>query len=160
VKKYVLPTYSVNIQFPERVALPDQTFDFTVEALYTFGEAVEGEATVAFYVNEFNWDGPNFGQQQRKDLFSITFPINSKAVTRTVNIARDLGVTDEKTLYAEVVFTETVTGKTASVIGAVYLNQYGSEMFITSSDFYAVRTPYSLSIAVRKVGTGVPVSDL
>lgn len=200
MKKYVLPTYAVNIYLPERVAIPDETFDFTVEALYTFGEGVQGEATVNFYVYEWNWGGPfveypmeeqpmqampepepvpvpadaparrkrqiarpmpidyGWGNSIRKDLASFTFDIDSKAVTLPVKILEDLGITSEQTINAEVVFTEKLTGKIATATGSVYVAQYGYEMFITSSDFYEAGVPYPISIAVRKIGTGVPVS--
>lgn len=58
MKKYELPTYSVSVTVPARVAIPDISFPTTVEALYTFGEAVEGEAIVTFYKYEWSWDRP------------------------------------------------------------------------------------------------------
>jgi Macroglobulin domain MG3 len=57
VKDYVLPTYSVNVDLPERAPIPEATFPVTVKALYTFGEAVEGEAVVTFYTIDYVYGG-------------------------------------------------------------------------------------------------------
>lgn len=149
MKKYVLPTYSVSISFPEGASLPDETFPVTIEALYTFGEEVQGEAVVNFYSNQW---GP------RRNLFTKTVQIDSKFSTFDINIAKDLGITFQTTVNAEVVFTETLTGKSVSAIGAVYIAQYGYELFIIGSDEFLPNTPYNLTAAMRKIGTGVPVS--
>jgi hypothetical protein len=201
VKKYVLPTYAVSISLPDRAPIPDVTFPATIEALYTFGEAVQGEAVVTFYIYEWTWgsyyeEGPiagpdevvyydeveampepmpvkakrqammmpgrpwGGGQQIKKVLFTKVIQIDSKAVTFDVDIAKDLKISYETTVNAEVVFTEKLTGKTVNAIGSVYIVQFGYEMVITSSDSYQAGTPYNLVISMRKLGSGTPVDIL
>lgn len=208
MKKYVLPTYAVNIDVPSRVAIPDVVFPVTVEALYTFGEAVEGEAIVTFY--KYEWQsgggGGNYyyedvtfegetafeepmveeepmaveepmasggearrkrqafrdeywwgGSQVRVDLYQKIVQIDSQAVTFDVNIANDLKVTYEQNINVDVVFTEKLTGKTATAIGSVYIASYSYELLLSGDNFYEAGVPYNITISARKIGSGTPV---
>ena len=44
----MLPTFSIRVDVPERVAIADTSFPVKVSAEYTFGAAVQGVAVVNF----------------------------------------------------------------------------------------------------------------
>lgn len=187
-----MPTYSVNVELPERAAIPDQTFPVTVKALYTFGEAVQGQAIVTFYVWQYGdiiepmpfeepmlaveeamlpveepvrvarqamqMDRPWWGPQVRRNLFSKIVDINSAAETFEVDILKDLQISSEQFVNVEVVFTESLTKKTAAAIGNIYIAQYAYELLATGSEFYETGVPYAFTVSARRIGTGTPVS--
>jgi uncharacterized protein YfaS (alpha-2-macroglobulin family) len=85
VKEYVLPSYSVKVEVPTKVAIPSLTFQTKVIAEYTFGESVEGVAVVTFsmYYDYFN---------PRQVMFVKTININSAAEVFDVSIRDDLKI--------------------------------------------------------------------
>jgi Macroglobulin domain MG3 len=183
-----LPTYSVNVDLPQQVSIPEATFPVTVNAIYTFGETVEGEAVVTFYIYQRVYEilpikvavsldqtvaaplatslaAPRKtrhawweGKPIKKILFVKTVKISSAAETFMVSIPNDLKSSSERYVYIEVVFTESLTKKTALATGYVYMSQYACELIVTGSDTYASGQPYSFTVSARKIGTGTPVS--
>lgn len=174
VKEYILPTYDVKVELPERVPIPDGTFETKVIATYTFGEVVEGEAVVTFWKtfyefvrNDYDdygngwrpWWGPRGRWEQRRvDLFVKTLTIDSVAETFEVSIANDLKATYAESINVHVQFTEALTRKVLETSAILNLVNYAYEMVFISSELLVPNQPYNIKAAVRRIGSGVPVS--
>jgi hypothetical protein len=138
-----------------KVAIPSRTFQTKVIATYTFGESIEGVAVVTFWKNDYDRYPP------RKDLFVKTINIESAAEVFDVNIIDDLKVYGPGFVNVEVKFTEALTRKVVetSVLDVGFVsNAY--DTLLTGSEILVPNQPYNLKVSLRRVGTGVPVSQV
>jgi Macroglobulin domain MG3 len=169
-----LPTYSIKIELPDRVAIPDEVFQAKVIASYTFGEAVEGEAVVTFWKTVWDWvqdqdDGGwgggwwNWWQprghyvERRVDLLIKTVTINTAAEIFDVNIANDLQIYNAEQINVHVKFTESSTKKVLETSTVLSIEQYAYETIVTGSDLLVANQPYNIKVSSRKIGSGTPV---
>jgi hypothetical protein len=101
-------------------------------------------------------------EEYRKDLFNKTININSSVEVFDVNIKDDLKIFYSDTtqpIYVEVKFTEASTGQVIEAFAHLKLLEYGYEMFLTGSEILVPNQPYNFKVSLRRIGTGVPVSQ-
>jgi hypothetical protein len=151
----VLPSYSVKVEVPKIAAIPSLTFQTKVIAAYTFGESVEGVAVVTFLKSDYSY----YYYPTRKVLFVKTVNISSAAEAFDVNIKDDLKIYYAESVNVEVKFTEAFTRKVVETSAAIQFVWYAYEMLLTGSEVLVPNQPYNLKVSLRKVGTGVPVSQ-
>lgn len=99
-----------------------------------------------------------------KVLFVKTIEINSQSETFNVDLAQDLGITQNDNGYIQVsvVFTEEVTGKYVTADASIDIVQYSFEVLfsdnLNTNNYYTANSTIQLKISVRKTdGTLVRV---
>ncbi|CAC5407219.1 CD109 [Mytilus coruscus] len=120
VERVVLPKFEVNVVLPSFELKTDRFFKVTINALYTFGKPVQGDAELTI---KRRWN--------TKDQIVKKFKINGKATIRVLmsEIVPKLGT------YIEVIakVTEAITGNSANDTGNVIIYDTPEKLSFSSS---------------------------
>ncbi|CRK95539.1 CLUMA_CG009006, isoform C [Clunio marinus] len=152
VQEFVLPTFSIDVDHADQVAISDSSFPVKITAEYTFGGATEGSAEVIFtystYVSRVGYQNVEI----RK-----TVSVSGNGGTLEVDIANDLGIEDNKFVNVEVIFTDAVSGKTSTVTSSINFVQFAYNAIFNGDQTFVENSPYEFSITLRKFdGTTAP----
>ncbi|XP_063430935.1 CD109 antigen-like [Mytilus trossulus] len=122
VERFVLPKFEVNVVLPQFELKTDRFFKVTINALYTFGKPVQGDAELTI---KRRWG------RNTKDQIVKKFKINGKATIRVLmsEIVPKLGT------YIEVIakVTESITGISANDTGNVQIYDTPEKLTFSSS---------------------------
>ncbi|XP_052103778.1 CD109 antigen-like [Mytilus californianus] len=122
VERVVLPKFEVNVVLPPFELKTDRFFTVTINALYTFGKPVQGDAELTI---KRRWT------RNTKDQIVKKFKINGKATIRVLmsEIVPKLGT------YIEVIakVTEAITGISANDTGNVRIYDTPEKLAFSSS---------------------------
>jgi hypothetical protein len=69
------------------------------------------------------------------------------------------GIKYPEPIYVEVKFTEASTGQVIEAFAHLTLVEYGYETVLTGSEFLVPNQIYDFKVSLRRIGTGVPVSQ-
>ncbi|XP_043275099.1 CD109 antigen-like isoform X2 [Venturia canescens] len=156
VAEYVLPKFEVSIDAPKHATFKDGKVTATVEAKYTYGKPVKGEATVTAYPDIFSGViQPIFQAPVRKVV-----PIDGK-VTIDFDIVTDLRLTDEyeRPIQLDVAVEEALTGRRQNVSMQMTLHKHRYTMdLLKTSEYYKPGLKYTAFIKLTN-HDGSPVRD-
>ncbi|XP_052071276.1 CD109 antigen-like [Mytilus californianus] len=135
VERVVLPKFEVNVVLPPFELKTDRFFTVTINALYTFGKPVQGDAELTI---KRRWT------RNTKDQIVKKFKINGKATIRVLmsEIEPKLGTYIEVTAKV----TETITGISANDTGNVQIYDTPEKLTFSSSmsSFFKPGLDYSI----------------
>lgn len=156
VAEYVLPKFEVSIDVPRHATFQEGKITATIEAKYTYGKPVKGEATITAYPNIFSSViQPIFQTPVRKVV-----PIDGK-VTVDFDIVSDLRLTDdyERPIQLDVAVEEELTGRRQNVSMQMTLHKHKYTMeLIKTSEYYKPGLKYTAFIKLTN-HDGSPVRD-
>ncbi|CAL1684749.1 unnamed protein product [Lasius platythorax] len=156
VAEYVLPNFEVTIDSPKHVQFKESKVMATVNARYTYGKPVKGEATITAYPDIFSGViQPIFQQPVRKVV-----PIDGK-VTVDFDILSELRLTDEyeRPIMIDVVVEEALTTRrqNASIQVTLHKHKYTMEL-IKTSEYFKPGLKYTAFLKLTN-HDGSPVQD-
>ncbi|KAG7209379.1 hypothetical protein KM043_015478 [Ampulex compressa] len=156
VAEYVLPNFEVLIDAPKHSTFKDGKITATVNAKYTYGKPVKGEATITAYPDIFSGViQPIFQQPVRKVV-----PIDGK-VTVDFDILHELRLTDEyeRPIMIDVAVEESLTGRRQNTSMQLTLHKHKYTMeLIKTSEYYKPGLKYTAFIKLA-YHDGSPVRD-
>ncbi|XP_011643182.1 CD109 antigen-like [Pogonomyrmex barbatus] len=157
VAEYVLPNFEVTIDSPKHVQFKESKITATVQAKYTYGKPVKGEATITVYPDIFSGViQPIFQQPVRKVV-----PINGK-VTVDFDILSELRLTDEyeRPVMIDVVVEEELTTRrqNTSIQITLHKHKYTMEL-IRTSEYFKPGLKYTAFLKLT-YHDGSPVQDI
>ncbi|XP_017876968.1 CD109 antigen-like isoform X2 [Ceratina calcarata] len=156
VAEYILPNFEVTIDAPKHFTFKDSKVTATINAKYTYGKPVKGEATVTAYPDIFSdVIQPIYQQPVRKVI-----PIDGKAIV-DFDIHDELGLTDEyeRPVMIDVTVEESLTGRRQNTSMHVTLHKHRYTMeLIKTSEYYKPGLKYTAFIKVT-YHDGTPVRD-
>ncbi|KAG5334656.1 CD109 protein, partial [Acromyrmex heyeri] len=156
VAEYVLPNFEVTIDSPKHVQFKESKITASVQAKYTYGKPVKGEATITAYPDIFSGViQPIFQQPVRKVV-----PINGK-VTVDFDILSELRLTDEyeRPIMIDVVVEEELTTRRQNASTQITLHKHKYTMeLIRTSDYFKPGLKYTAFLKLT-YHDGSPVQD-
>ncbi|XP_017300547.2 CD109 antigen [Diaphorina citri] len=156
VAEYVLPKFEVNVNVPPHATFKDSKVVISVNAKYTYGKPVKGEATITAYPTIFSGViQPLFQTPVRKVV-----PIDGKTVIE-FDVVKELQLTDEyeRNIHFDVAVEEALTGRRQNNTGSVVFHKHKYKMdLIKSSEYFKPGLKYTAYMKLTH-HDGTPVTD-
>ncbi|KAI5743739.1 hypothetical protein M8J77_021636 [Diaphorina citri] len=156
VAEYVLPKFEVNVNVPPHATFKDSKVVISVNAKYTYGKPVKGEATITAYPTIFSGViQPLFQTPVRKVV-----PIDGKTVIE-FDVVKELQLTDEyeRNIHFDVAVEEALTGRRQNNTGSVVFHKHKYKMdLIKSSEYFKPGLKYTAYMKLAH-HDGTPVTD-
>lgn len=145
----MLPSFSVDVDVPERVGISDVTIPVRISAQYAFDKTVlEGKAVVKFSEFEFST------LAYTKTIHERTVEVESGSAVFSVDIMNDLKPTVNHGMHHPIevhaTFTDAATQQTITGTSLLIIRQFTYDVVFTGNEHYEEGKIYSCKLSFVK----------
>jgi CD109 antigen len=157
VAQYVLPKFKATVKLPSFITFNNSKLIAEIGAMYTYGKAVKGEATVTL-----SQDVPSYySRSQRGIKVTKTVTLDGPFAFVEFDAKRELNITDEyeKEIKVMATVTESVTGLQQNASSKVKMYQHPYKItLLNAPNTYKPGFPLNLTLQVMSQDD-TPISD-